>query len=178
MNLYVVRHCQTNSNKNKLFNGRNDEDINEYGIEQAKALKEQIESLNIDLIISSPLIRAIHTAKIVNSNNSQIVIDDRIVERNTGELTLKSHSCVDIADYFNVNAKYYYQDLEPIDSVFRRVYSFLDDISNNYDNLNNILVVTHGYISRIINTYFNGIPEDGSLLNLRQQNGEVKKYII
>lgn len=178
MNLYVVRHCQTNSNKNKLFNGRNDEDINEYGIEQAKVLKEQIKRLNIDLIISSPLTRAIHTAKIVNSNNSQIVIDDRIVERDTGELTLKSHSCIDITDYFNVNPKANYQDLESMDSVFRRVYSFLDDISNNYDNLNNILVVTHGYISRIINTYFNGIPEDGSLLNLRQQNGEVKKYII
>lgn len=178
MNLYVVRHCQTNSNKNKLFNGRNDEDINEYGIEQAKELKEHIKSLDIDLIVSSPLIRAVHTAKIVNPNSSKIIIDDRIIERDAGELTLKSHSRIDIPDYFNVNPKTSYQDLEPLDSVLHRVYSFLDDIQNNYTNYNNILVVTHGYISRIINTYFNGIPEDGNLLNLRQKNGEIKKYII
>ena len=42
MNLYVIRHCQTNSNKNKIFNGRNDEDINEYGVNQANAIREQI----------------------------------------------------------------------------------------------------------------------------------------
>ena len=40
MNLYVVRHCQTDSNKNKIFNGQNDEDINSYGIKQAKKIKE------------------------------------------------------------------------------------------------------------------------------------------
>lgn len=178
MNLYVVRHCQTNSNKNKLFNGRNDEDLNEYGIEQAKELKEHIKSLDIDLIISSPLVRAIHTAKIVNLNNSKIIIDDRIIERDTGELTLMNHSSIDIPDYFSLNPKTNYQNLEPVNYVIDRVYSFLDDISNDYADYNNILVVTHGYISRIINTYFNGIPEDGNLLNLRQKNGEVKKYII
>lgn len=178
MNLYVVRHCQTNSNKNKLFNGRNDEDINEYGIEQSKELKEQIKSFHIDLIISSPLTRAVHTAKIINPNSSEIIIDDRIIERNTGELTLKNHSSIDISDYFSLNPKINYQNLEPIDFVIDRVYSFLDDISNHYANYNNILVVTHGYIARIINIYFNGIPEDGNLLNLRQKNGEVKKYII
>ena len=32
MKLYVIRHGQTNSNKNKIFNCQYDEDINEIGI--------------------------------------------------------------------------------------------------------------------------------------------------
>ena len=36
MNIYVIRHGRTNNNDLGLFNGRNDEDINDIGIEQAK----------------------------------------------------------------------------------------------------------------------------------------------
>lgn len=40
MNLYVIRHGRTNNNDANFFNGRNDEDINEIGIQQAKTAKE------------------------------------------------------------------------------------------------------------------------------------------
>ena len=39
MNIYVIRHGRTNNNDLGLFNGRNDEDINDIGIEQAKKSK-------------------------------------------------------------------------------------------------------------------------------------------
>ena len=37
MNLYVIRHGQTDINKKHYYNCRNDEDINQTGIAQAEA---------------------------------------------------------------------------------------------------------------------------------------------
>ena len=85
MNLYVVRHGQTEANVNHLFNGRNERDLTEFGIEQANSLANRMKTISIDLIFSSPLKRAIHTASILNINNIEIVFDDRIIERDYGE---------------------------------------------------------------------------------------------
>ena len=70
MKVYIVRHGQVPHNVLKMYNNEN-EDLNETGIKQAEDLKKKIENLNFDIIISSPLIRAIHTANIINLNNKK-----------------------------------------------------------------------------------------------------------
>ncbi len=62
MKLYIVRHGQTEANVNRLFNGRNQKDLTDFGIEQAERLASQLKNLKIDLIFCSPLKRTIHTA--------------------------------------------------------------------------------------------------------------------
>lgn len=42
MNIYAMRHGFTRMNKEKLYNGQVDENINEEGIEQAKATRETV----------------------------------------------------------------------------------------------------------------------------------------
>ena len=54
MKLYVIRHGQTKCNKEKRYNCRLDEDINEIGIKQAEEASKIVKNLNIDLIICSP----------------------------------------------------------------------------------------------------------------------------
>ena len=54
MNVYIVRHGQTDSNLAGVYNYLN-EDINENGIEQAKNLSEKIKDLDYELIYCSPL---------------------------------------------------------------------------------------------------------------------------
>jgi alpha-ribazole phosphatase len=87
MNLYVIRHGQTNLNNEKRYNCRIDEDINEIGINQALEARKQIEKLDIDLIICSPMKRTKHTMEIINSNNIKTIYDDRLMERIGGKLT-------------------------------------------------------------------------------------------
>ena len=70
MKIYLVRHGQTNNNIKKLFNTE-DEDINEKGIQQAEILREKIKDIDYDIIISSPLLRATHTANIVNARDKK-----------------------------------------------------------------------------------------------------------
>ena len=50
MKLYIVRHGQTEANVNRLFNGRNQKDLTDFGIEQAERLASQLKNLKIDSI--------------------------------------------------------------------------------------------------------------------------------
>lgn len=80
MKVYIVRHGQVPHNALKQYNTA-DEYLTQLGIRQAKELRDKIRNMNFDIIISSPLNRAKHTAEIININNNKIIYDDRIKER-------------------------------------------------------------------------------------------------
>ena len=181
MNIYVVRHGQTGNNFKNIFNGRFDEDINENGIEQAKKTKELIKDIHFDKVYCSPLIRTKHTASIITDDEYDLIIDDRIIERECGELT---HTPVDSVDsekywnYYDTDLYEKYPSLEKIQDLFERVFDFIDDLAKDKES-QNILVVTHSGVARSFWVYFNGIPEDGYLLKpTSQSNCEVKKYVL
>ncbi len=46
MKIFLVRHGKTDANANKLFNGRNEKDLNDVGIQQAEELKESVKKTN------------------------------------------------------------------------------------------------------------------------------------
>ena len=68
-----MRHGQTNWNINKILQGQTNIDLNETGINQAKAKIEEIKNLDINLIFCSPLNRAAQTAKIVSNRKISIL---------------------------------------------------------------------------------------------------------
>lgn len=175
MNLYVIRHGQTNCNKENKYNGKLNEDINEIGIQQAKLVQEDIKKLNIDLIICSPLLRAKHTCNIVNVNNIPIIYDKRIEERDCGKLTGEKLGEFYYTDYWNYYSNKRIDGLETIQELFDRVANFLDEIKEKYKN-KNILLVTHGGVARGIYFYFHEIPEDGMLELFGPDNCGVKEY--
>lgn len=82
--IYIVRHGQTNWNKEGRYAGRKNIPLNEEGILQAKQLKEKLKNIKFDIVITSPLKRAIQTAQEIT--NQKIIIDERIIERSNGEL--------------------------------------------------------------------------------------------
>lgn len=178
MNLYVIRHGQTDCNKNRKYNGLFNEDINEIGVEEAKKAGESVKNLDIDLIICSPLKRTKHTCELVNVNNIPVIYDDRLMERDAGILT---NTVVD--DYYFTEYNNYYSNnildgLEPLPELFNRVHSFIEEIKDKYND-KNILLVTHGDVSRAIQFYFEEMPKDGMLLKVSgQKNCEIKKYIL
>lgn len=62
--IYVVRHGQTDINKEGRLQGRAGLPLNEHGIEQAKGLRGKLKDIKFDYIFSSPQERAIQTAEI------------------------------------------------------------------------------------------------------------------
>ena len=98
MKIYLVRYGEVNHNLYKLYN-REDEDLNETGISEAYELKENISNISYDIIISSPLIRAKHTAQIINVKNREIIIENNgillTVTVSSGTAFVSSSSCPD-----------------------------------------------------------------------------------
>ena len=173
MKIYLVRHGECDSNVKKIYNYKN-EDINENGIKQAENLKKYIEKINYDVIISSPLKRAIHTAQIINAKNKEILIDDRLEERKHGSLEGKSITVTNREDYWNYYTKTKYGTEESIKELFKRVNDFLEELVKK--DYKSVLIVAHSGISKAFYVYFNGIPEDGNLLSLGLKNTEIKQY--
>lgn len=161
MNLFIVRHGQTEANVYQLFNGRNEKDLNQTGIDQAKSLVPTINKLSIDLIISSPLKRTLHTAQILNTKNSDIITDDRIIERDYKDMTLKPASLIkDESILYNLNSYEEVEGIESFKAIYDRVENFINEIKNKYPN-KNILIVTHGDIVVAFQTYLDKkMPEN------------------
>jgi len=82
---YFIRHGQTDWNVERRLQGSSDIPLNETGMVQAKEAAENTQHLPIDLIISSPLQRALKTAEIINEYlGAELVIDDRLSEKHYG----------------------------------------------------------------------------------------------
>ena len=76
--IYIIRHGQTEQNNRKILAGRANYQLNETGIAQAleagKWLQEK--KIHLDLIISSPLDRALKTAALV-APDTETQVDER-----------------------------------------------------------------------------------------------------
>lgn len=177
MNLYVVRHGQTIWNLEKRVQGITDIPLTDVGIESAEELKELVKSLNIDVVISSPLKRARDTAKILVDSKLPINTDDRIKERDWGMNEGAFIEEVDRWDCWDVILNTKVQNIECIQDFMYRVSSFIEEIKEKYKD-KNVLVVTHSAVIRVIHYMLGNIPEDGNLSRINIPNLRIIEYRI
>jgi broad specificity phosphatase PhoE len=81
--LTLIRHGVTEWNVSGKFQGHTDIPLSEQGHLQAQALAKHLKKASVDVIYSSPLQRAIETARIVFPHRD-IVQDSRLKELNFG----------------------------------------------------------------------------------------------
>ena len=177
MILYVVRHGETIWNLEHRVQGITDIPLTEEGIKSAEELKELVKSLDIDVVISSPLKRARETAKILVDSKLPINTDDRIKERDWGmnEGTLIDE--VDGWDCWDVILNTKVQNIECIQDFMYRVSSFIEEIKERYKD-KNVLVVTHSAVIRVIHYMLGNIPEDANLSRINIPNLRIIEYKI
>lgn len=176
MEILLTRHGQTEWNLLKKVQGKADIELNEKGIKQAEETREFLKNEKIDLILCSPLKRAVQTAEIINQErNIRMIIDERVSERDFGEFEGMSNTNFDFDAFWSYRQNLKYDKAENIRDFFVRVYNFLDSIKNEYAG-KRILIVAHGGISIPIKCYFEGIPNVETLLPLCLKNCEVEKY--
>ena len=126
-------------------------------------------NIDYDIVLTSPLIRAKHTAEIINVKNKDIIIDNRLEERNPGDLNGKPISFTNREEYWDFNSKIQYGTSENIKDFFNRVY---DLKKKDYEN---VLIVAHSGVSKAFSAYFQGI-NDGKFLEHGLKNCEIKEY--
>ena len=159
MKVYVLRHGRTDCNDKMFMNGVLDEDINETGVQQAREAADKIKDFPIDMIICSPMKRAMHTAQIVNIHNVPVIYCDALTERDVGSITGKPMPEENAVNYWNYYAPQY-EDIETVPQLFGRVHTAMNEIMAKYGD-KNLLIVTHNGVCRAIHAYFNPIPRDG-----------------
>ena len=144
--LYIIRHGQTDLNKKMMMQGRTDYPLNEDGSSQAAqaAVKLAEKGIRIDKVYSSPLKRALQTAKLV-APDAELVVDEKLLEmeygpyegtdlRNPAPELLKF-----LMDFVNVPAP---EGMEPLPDVVKRLGGFLERIKKEAET-SNILISTH-----------------------------------
>lgn len=175
MKVKFVRHGETDLNRPiRRMQGVSNYDLNENGIKQAEETRDNLAKEEIDIIISSPLKRARHTAEIINEvHNLELIFDDRIAERNYGKLEGE----VVKTEYLNLNYDYESIGGETLEEYTTRLNLFIADIKEKYAD-KNVLVVSHNGIISVLSCILEGEPEDGNIENRGIKNGEVKEFVF
>lgn len=153
MKLYLIRHGETDWNQQGRLLGFTDIPLNENGREIAALSAEGMRKrgLCFDAVYSSPLSRAIETAKIL-VGEQEILSDDKLKELNFGDL--EGTFCRNVAD-----CPMPPPNGESLEELQTRMMNFLDElIQRGYPENSRVLVVTHGTAIRSVTAWIKGLP--------------------
>ncbi|MBQ9060727.1 MAG: histidine phosphatase family protein [Firmicutes bacterium] len=145
--IYIIRHGQTDLNLKRVLQGRSDMPMNETGQSQAKEAARlfQDRGIEFDMIWSSPLQRAVRTARIVAGEETPLQTDERLLEMDYGPyegadlLSPSPEITRFFGDFIHEKAP---EGMEPLDEVIRRMGEFLEDLKEE-SPAGNILLSTH-----------------------------------
>jgi probable phosphoglycerate mutase len=82
--MYLVRHGETEWSRARRHTGRTDVPLNEVGEAEAKALGQHLRGLEVDRVLSSPLIRAVTTARLAGFGD-RLETTDALLEFDYGD---------------------------------------------------------------------------------------------
>lgn len=139
--LFIMRHGQTEMNKEHLISGSIDDPLNEAGISQAReaAAKLKKEGEVFNFIISSPLSRALETAKIISETlKIDVRTDPRLRERYVGDYENQSEFPGMLKEFLKSEVPA--TNAEPLSSFRTRVLEILDEVSSSPQS---IILITH-----------------------------------
>ena len=175
MNLYAIRHGETDWNKNFVLQGLTDIPLNENGIKQAQKASLQLKDIVFDYVFVSPLTRTKQTLNELDLTCTNVIETKEIIERDFGEF---EGTQANVREYWNYELNLSLHNVEPIKALFRRTYIFLEKIIKNYGNTgSNIILVTHNGVQMAINFLLsNDFPLNGDILSLRVPPCTIKKY--
>ena len=159
--IYLTRHGETEWNIEKRLQGRGDSPLTKDGIQRAKELRDRIKNIDIDVIYSSPIKRALNTANILRGNkNIDIVTDDRLMEMCFGDYEGKKIDIIqkenpnwDIKLIMQGNVEICAPNGENLKEVRERISKLMNKIiAENIGK--SILIVTHGITLKALMYYF------------------------
>jgi len=145
MRLYLIRHGETDHNRNRVVQGHAEIPLNDRGIHQAAKTAERLAGMPVDLIVSSDLRRAVMTAAIIAARTyAPLVYDPLFRERDPGIHT--GHPYDEAVPFFT-DKTYEPPQGETVDVFEERVRKAFDGLTVREGGTDcNICLVTHGMV--------------------------------
>lgn len=166
MIIYLMRHGLIQSNRNKIYAGWSDEELCQEGLADIIEVSKKLKKLNIEKIYTSPIRRAVQTAKVVaDFLNKEIVIEENLQEMMLGPWEGLSEDEVarkfprEYALWNAKPSKLSIQGRETLNEVQERALGAINNIIEN-SNSSAILAVTHVALIRILIIYYNNLLMD------------------
>lgn len=159
----TIRHAQTVYNAEKRYAGSIDISLSEKGRLDAHIAASKLAGMQFDVVIISPLRRAVETAHILVPGHGRIVEAKLCTERNFG--SFEGHTWEEVKhldapvlwievgnDIHSVNP----HGSEPFEQVWARARKFSNMLFRDYNGLN-ILVVSHGVFLQMFHGNLRGL---------------------
>jgi len=171
--LYLVRHGETEWNKNGIIQGQLDSPLTNEGIKQVQQIADELKDIHFDAIFSSDLHRAYKSADIINIERQLVIQTSKALrERSWGhyegtsreEYWKKFQHLMDkvkeLSEKEQTKFKFDY-DIESEEDVIGRFFTQLREIAVAYPS-KNVLIVSHGGCLRTFLTHL-GFAKYGEL---------------
>ena len=163
MSLLLVRHCQTDWNREPArCQGWAEVELNETGREQARELGRSLAGQNIQLVVSSHLVRARETAEILHGElggDLPFIVDPRLSETHRGEWETRRFSSIireepdEWRAYQEHPETFRFPNGESLEAQQRRVLACLRDCALDGRTA---LLITHGGSIRLARCFLGG----------------------
>ena len=186
--IYVVRHCETDANAAKIFQGHTDNDVNELGVAQLEALRGYFKDIHLDAVYTSPLLRTLRTATAIAGNKGVPIIKmPDLIELNGGVYEGKTYSRIaeENPGFMEMWGKrpweFNPQNGESMVSAYDRIYNCIKEIAEESRD-KTIAVASHGgvircLLCRIIKNDIEKLPEvpfvDNTGVTLIEADGDM-----
>jgi broad specificity phosphatase PhoE len=186
--IILVRHGETDWNKQQVFRGRIDVPLNSVGLEQARATGEALGNYRIDAIYSSPLSRAKETANAIGRFHPYLSIKEAegFIDIDFGKWQGIPHDRVK-EEYKELYDKWQKEphnvkmpDGESLDDVKLRSMEALNNILTSHEN-EIVAIASHRVVNKVIlcailgltNHHFWRIRQDTCAINIfdRSESG-------
>jgi probable phosphoglycerate mutase len=166
-NIIVVRHGETEWNKQHIFQGQLDSPLSQLGLKQAEAAAVALADENINIIYASDLGRAVQTANIISApHNLEVLTDKRLRERHLGVFQgLNKNEMLerfsnDVNHYRSGDPDHVIPEGESSRQRYERSTTCLQELAENHAG-ETILIVTHGgvlrgFLEMVLNLPMNG----------------------
>ncbi len=186
--LLLLRHLQSQWNKENRFTGWTDIPLSEEGIESAKEVAGKLAGFQIDQVYTSPLTRNRETVSLILENLGKkdlpIIIDKALDERNYGRLQGLNKAEVK-KQYGEEQVRLWrrgWNDAPPegesLKDVYNRVVPFYEEhIEKDLKAGKNVLVVASHNSLRALVKHIENIPDE-QIINLEIPTGSLKEYDI
>ncbi len=180
LTVYVVRHGQTDWNKDGRIQGGTDNPLNATGREQAAAMAKTLGDVRVDAVYVSSHQRARQTAAVFEGH-APIVAMDELRERFFGKFEGANDKDPAVVADWNKRRFTWADDMEggeTLENQSKRAEAALKQITAKHPNGGTVVIVGHGGINPLLVSQLIGVPPQEGASAINQSNDEIYRIEI